>query len=124
MIHSVNCRLPQTPRTPSTAAAHYFDDIFKRPTKPSRLRRSSTTRSIGARSDWADENGDDDEEENGFSSAKRINSVGYLDEEALKKKAEIDEKVAHYVSDQLERVRSQDSASHMQDELEAQLDEP
>jgi hypothetical protein len=63
---SINCRLPQTPRTPSTAAAHYFDDTFSRgnlrrkssvPTTPNtpntpsgRPRRSSTSRSIGNRS--------------------------------------------------------------------------
>jgi hypothetical protein len=71
MIHDsgINCRLPQTPRTPSTAAAHYFDDVLGRGTKDRahqrkksyvgtpgpdgpRMRRSSTSRSIGARSDW------------------------------------------------------------------------
>ena len=69
MIHDtgINCRLPQTPRTPSTAAAHYFDDVLGRGTKDKtrkksyvgtpgpdgpRMRRSSTSRSIGARSDW------------------------------------------------------------------------
>ena len=60
MIHDtgINCRLPQTPRTPSTAAAHYFDDIMGRggnksrknsiPSTPrlGRMRRSSTSRSL------------------------------------------------------------------------------
>jgi hypothetical protein len=63
VIHDtgINCRLPQTPRTPSTAAAHYFDDTMHRsPQRKSsihstpgpgsrtpRLHRSSTSRSMG-----------------------------------------------------------------------------
>ncbi|KAL9613951.1 MAG: hypothetical protein Q9167_001565 [Letrouitia subvulpina] len=53
MIHDTgaNCRLPQTPRTPTAAAAHYFDDTFPHwdhgGDKEPRLRRSSTSRSIG-----------------------------------------------------------------------------
>ncbi|KAI5291176.1 hypothetical protein KEM54_006038 [Ascosphaera aggregata] len=40
--------LPQTPRTPSTAAAHYFDDVFSRHERKRSFRRSSTGgRSIG-----------------------------------------------------------------------------
>jgi hypothetical protein len=56
----MNCRLPQTPRTPAAAASHYFDDVFTRQrrkslsgTRRNSLARSLTrTRSIGARSDW------------------------------------------------------------------------
>ncbi|TKA66342.1 hypothetical protein B0A49_08173 [Cryomyces minteri] len=130
MIHDtgVNCRLPQTPRTPSTAAAHYFDDIFTRQKtmygrneKPHHLRRSSTSRSIGMRSDWNDEEDDDIDGHSDNRSTARANSI-YLDEETLKKKAEMDEHVAHYVADQLERMKSNDSASQYQDEIEAQLD--
>ncbi|KAK5129828.1 hypothetical protein LTR04_005022, partial [Oleoguttula sp. CCFEE 6159] len=124
----VNCRLPQTPRTPSTAAAHYFDDIFTRQKtmygrneKPHHLRRSSTSRSIGMRSDWNDEEDDDIDSHSDSRSTARANSI-YLDEETLKKKAEMDEHVAHYVADQLERMKSNDSASQYQDEIEAQLD--
>jgi hypothetical protein len=55
-----NCRLPQTPRSPSSAAEHYFDDTFSRqrraslgPRRPTGLARSLTRqRSIGQRSDW------------------------------------------------------------------------
>lgn len=125
MIHDtgVSYRLPQTPRTPTTAAAHYFDDIFTtngRPKKPQHLRRSSTTRSIGFRSDWdTSTNGDPDE---ASSPINRINSVGYLDEESLKRKVEVDKHVAHYINDQLERMKSNDSASVNYDEFEAQLD--
>lgn len=128
----MTCRLPQTPRTPSSAASHYFDDVFARgkPRKPAHLRRSSTSRSIGVRSDWNDStNGDangsaieDEEVEPSKLKYKRTNSIGYLDAEALKKKAEVDQQVAHYVSDQLERMKSNDSALSNMDELEAQLD--
>jgi len=134
MIHDtgVNCRLPQTPRTPSTAAAHYFDDIFSkgRVSKP-KLRRSSTSRSIGNRSEWGTStNGDHTEalEDSNEDIQKRFqydraNSIGYLDEEALKRKAEVDEQVAHYVSDQLERLHCNDSASEWKDEIEASVDD-
>lgn len=106
-LHSMTCRLPQTPRTPTAAAAHYFDDVLSsgpRPKKPSNLRRSSTTRSIGFRSDYeASINGDD---EDPTSPARRKNSVGYLDEDAIKAKREIEERFNHYVSGQLERVKT------------------
>ncbi|KAK3092168.1 hypothetical protein LTR53_019717, partial [Teratosphaeriaceae sp. CCFEE 6253] len=70
MIHDtgVNCRLPQTPRSPTVGAAHYFDDTFHRQRRqsmsggggangkrPGGLARSLTRqRSIGARSDWSE----------------------------------------------------------------------
>lgn len=116
--YSVNCRLPQTPRTPSTAAAHYFDDILTRQKKngPRPLRRSSTSRNLG----YVQLNdGDDDQID-----FRRINSVGYLDEEGLNRKAEIDQHVSNYAADQLQRIRTNDSASvnGMQDEIETQPD--
>jgi hypothetical protein len=120
----MTCRLPQTPRTPTTAAAHYFDDIFTRtgrPKKPMNIRRSSTTRSIGYRSDYASTNGDDDDEEDN-NPIKRINSIGVLDEEALRERAKVDKHVAHYISDQLERVRSGDSGDVDGGEFETSLD--
>lgn len=51
----MTCRLPQTPKTPSSGLYHYFDDTFTRNAgaRP-RSRRSSTGRSIGARSDFDD----------------------------------------------------------------------
>jgi hypothetical protein len=83
------------------------------------LRRSSTTRNIGNGQTTTTD--DDDDRSTDF---RRVNSVGYLDDEALKRKAEIDQHVASYVADQLERMRSNDSTSvnGVQDELEAQLD--
>lgn len=116
----MTCRLPQTPRTPTTAAAHYFDDVFSstgKPKKPS-LRRSSTARSIGYRSDWGEStNGDDD-----VATLNRSNSIGFLDEEALKEKAKTDDHVANYVRDQLERIRSNESADIDSGEFETSLD--
>lgn len=87
-----------------------------------RIRRSSTSRSIGVRSDWngseTNEGGDDM-----LSSQKtRTNSVAAEDEDTIKARKEADEHVAKYVSEQLQRVRSNDSAASFHDELEAQLD--
>lgn len=99
---------------------HYFDDVFTRhvkekSTKSARpnMRRSSTARSIGARSDF-----DVDE-------ARSIgNSVETEDAEREKERREADKHTAHYVSEQLERVRSHQSADFENaDEFEAQLDE-
>lgn len=118
----MTCRLPQTPRTPTAAAAHYFDDILSsgpRPKKPSNLRRSSTTRSIGFRSDY--ETSIDGDDEDPASPARRKNSIGYLDEDAIKKRKEIEEKFSHYVSGQLERVKT-GMADYEPDEFETSVD--
>ncbi|BFZ58274.1 hypothetical protein PYCC9005_005336 [Savitreella phatthalungensis] len=66
MIHDtgITCRLPMTPRTPSTAAAHYFDDTFGKMQRRPHHSRRGTGRSIGERSDIshdADANEDDEE---------------------------------------------------------------
>ncbi|KAK8200217.1 Six-hairpin glycosidase-like protein [Phyllosticta capitalensis] len=130
MIHDtgIRCRLPQTPRTPSTAAAHYFDDIFHKykPAKP-KFRRSSTSRSIGKLEDLEGDfrNGVaiEDEPESPVRPMKRVNSVGYFDDAAIEKKKQIDEQVAGYISGKLQKMRSHESAGEdMNDELEAQLD--
>lgn len=104
---------------------HYFDDIFTRhnagqPKKAARpgVRRSSTTRSIGARSDFdTSVNGDDDEPIDG-------KSVGPDNEERERERKEADAHTAQYVSEQLSRVRSNQSADFESnaDEFEAQLD--
>lgn len=120
----MTCRLPQTPRTPTAAAAHYFDDIWNtsgKPKKPHHLRRSSTSRSIGFRSDWeGSANGDDIDHDR--AALNRTNSIGYLDEDSLRRKQEMDEHVAHYVSDQLSRLKSGDSNEFDSGEFEATLD--
>lgn len=109
--------MPQTPRTPTTAAAHYFDDIFSRSAKPSRtdnnrrLRRSSTSRSIGNRSDFEAALNGDAESEDGAHSY-----------EANNRNSETDAHFNNYVSDQLNRVRSRTSLAAYEDEFEAQLD--
>lgn len=117
----MTCRLPQTPRTPTTGAAHYFDEVFSntgKPKKPYHLRRSSTARSIGHRTDWeTSTNGDDD-----LGPIKRTNSIGYLNEEDMQNKAEMDKHVASYVSDQLERIKSNKSDPVDSGELETSLD--
>ena len=149
MIHDtgVNCRLPQTPRTPSVAANHYFDDIFSRggkggrrrssaasssvgpeggaPGARQRHRRSSTHRSIGNHSDVATVNGDADnererdDEEVARSPRSTRSSIAVADRE----REEADAHVARYVETQLERICSEDSAAVGEDEFEAQLDE-
>ena len=120
----MTCRLPQTPRTPSGAAAHYFDDIWNtsgKPKKPHHLRRSSTSRSIGFRTDWeTSTNGEEAEPER--ASFNRTNSIGYLNADALRRKQEMDEHVANYVSDQLTRIKSGESDGVDGDEFEASLD--
>ena len=108
---SINCRLPQTPRTPTAAAAHYFDDVFSKPngTKP-KIRRSSTTRSIGNRSTFhVSTNGDTHDEDD--------------DElyEKERRRSEANEHVANYVTEQLERIQSNESVFD-EDEFEAQLE--
>ena len=116
----LSCRLPQTPRTPSTGILHYFDDVFTRhldPDKPQRqkMRRSSTSRSMGARSDFdTSVNGDDEPRSVG-------NSIGPEDLERERERREADAHTAHYVSEQLSRVRSNQSADYETgDEFEAQ----
>lgn len=104
--------------------AHYFDDVFERHTGQKKdkaprvqMRRSSTTRSIGARSDF-------DMSPNGDDSRSMANSVAPDTTERERERREADAHTAHYVSEQLERVRSHQSADFEDgDEFEAQLDE-
>lgn len=77
------------------------------------MRRSSTARSMAARSDF---DGEDDARSIG-------NSVATENEERLRERREADEHTAHYVSEQLTRVRSHASVEYEgADEFEAQLD--
>ncbi|PSR90513.1 Six-hairpin glycosidase-like protein [Coniella lustricola] len=128
LIHDtgVNCRLPQTPRTPSVGMAHYFDDVLSRqilPRSPSmpRIRRSSTARSIGARSDY-DESEANGYEDNGYHSNGGGSVVGTQDPEFIRQKEEADEHMRHYITEQLERVKSEQVADTYEhgDEFEAQ----
>lgn len=158
---SINCRLPQTPRTPSTAAAHYFDDVFSQAAKrrPSSrrgstrseaptMRRSSTSRSIGAHSTYntAFTDPEDDPRYQGESDARSEKSGATgATEDAFGKpsnltgatnganganghhedadREEADAHVDKYVMDQLSRVKTGDSDTAIyEDEFEAQLD--
>lgn len=117
----INCRIPQTPRTPTAAAGHYFDDVFSRPnaTKP-RIRRSSTTRSIGEQSSFnVSASGDSYREDDEAQSA--IGSVRNEQHERERRKSEANEHLAKYVADQLERIQSNESVLD-EDEFEAQLE--
>ncbi|KAI0013280.1 Six-hairpin glycosidase [Xylariaceae sp. FL0662B] len=106
VIHDtgINCRLPQTPRTPSVGVAHYFDDIFHRhpgvngakPRRPGHIRRSSTARSIGARSDFdASINGEEYD----------VRSVAPEDPEREAQRREADVHLHQYIEEQLQRVK-------------------
>jgi len=98
------------------------------------LRRSSTSRSIGNRSGWGAftngdtedtrhlRNSDTDDVTQDETPAQRRTSVGYLDEAALDRQQEADIHVAHYVTHQLERMRTTSLGESVHDEFEAQLD--
>lgn len=143
MSSRTNCRLPQTPRTPSSAAAHYFDDVFSRQRRaslgprerrPTGLARSLTrTRSIGQRSDWStatstNGNAEDAEDEEGEDAgangkpAERSWSI-YKEEgnENAGKGEDPDDPINRYVQDQLARIKSNESAE-MAEELASQGD--
>ncbi|KAH9821407.1 glycoside hydrolase family 63 like protein [Teratosphaeria destructans] len=146
MIHDtgVNCRLPQTPRTPTAAASHYFDDTFLRQrraslgrtntSRPNGLARSmSRTRSIGARSDWSektngDADGDDDVQSNSTPSRQwtiykedgadpNVGKPGY----GKPGEEDPDDPINKYVQDQLQRIRSNEG-QELADELAATHD--
>lgn len=131
MMNSINCRLPQTPRSPFVAASHYFDDIFSRSGRPSysrrpsvrrSSRRSSIARSIGNRSDYNSTIAGDstpaaastvlDDEEVSRTPSRRNSTVD----------AENEEHISHYVESQLQRVRSSASIATYEDELETRAD--
>ena len=137
--HSVNCRLPQTPRSPSAAAAHYFDDTFTRQRRaslsgrrPSTLQRSKTRqRSIGARSDFSDktngtngegqEEGDADLQSNG--DPNRSWTIYREDDpkSGMPAHEDPDDPINRYVQEQLERIKSDESREYAE-ELAAQTD--
>jgi hypothetical protein len=163
MIHDtgVNCRLPMTPRTPGTAAAHYFDDILSRNPKgslarrksslgpgtpgPGRMRRSSTSRSIGNRASFAT-NGDDTHPDSPKHKRKGSAASSYFGQNAgaesvisdewgeegalslrrQKSEAELseaDEKIDDYVRNELTKIKTgEGEVGVYEDEFEAQLD--
>jgi len=126
MIHDtgINCRLPQTPRTPTAAGAHYFDDIFHKQKNIRPLRRSSTSRNIGNTFMIGADDEEEGEPETKTARMKRVNSIGYLDAEARARKDAEEEELASYVTNQLRQMRSNDSASAeaVGDEVESRYD--
>lgn len=79
---------------------HYFDDVFHRnatgggPNGMPRIRRSSTARSIGARSDFEDD-------------THSVTGSVHHDEERARERSEADAHMHSYVSDQLERYKDE-----------------
>ncbi|KAJ5907398.1 hypothetical protein N7495_000080 [Penicillium taxi] len=132
IIHDtgINCRLPHTPREPFAAASHYFDDIFSRSARggrtpgPSTVRRSSTSRSLGNRSDFA----------SSIAGDMTPSTSHYLDENestplsrcgsssALTNGNGEEHHMHNYVESQLQRVRSSASFGAYEDEFEARND--
>lgn len=125
----MNCRLPQTPRSPAAAASHYFDDVFTRQrrasmsgTRRNSLARSMTrTRSIGARSDWTngnDDNGDGDDESGQKKAPSRQWSIYKEDGDENTtggRKGDHDDHITKYVQDQLQRLKTQDGNEYSEE---------
>lgn len=84
-----------------------------------RMRRSSTGRSIGNRSDFEsmEMNGDEDE----IRSRRSSRAGSYFDPDRIREKVEADEHLHHYISEQLERVKAERSVDGYEDgdEIEA-----
>lgn len=122
--------------------SHYFDDILHRQVGPGgahtpkspmlspmapRLRRSSTSRSLAARSDYSF-NGDEAEEDNtetpvGYEARRgSVNPALLNDPERVKARAEADAHLHSYITQQLERVKLERGADGYEegDEFEAQ----
>jgi hypothetical protein len=84
---------------------HYFDDVFHRNVGSSghggkpHMRRSSTARSIGARSDFEDD-------------THSLAGSVHHDEERSKERSEADAHLHSYVSDQLERYKDENKAGN------------
>lgn len=114
MIHDtgVNRHLPQTPRTPSVAMAHYFDDMVQRSIDMGtprslglqRIRRSSTSRSVGARSDFDAPNGLDEDDAR-LTTRSTTHSALLEDPARARERAEADSHLHRYISDQLNRYK-------------------
>lgn len=148
--NSVNCRLPHTPRTPGAGMSHYFDDILHRhmggaqtprspmlsPTAP-RLRRSSTSRSIAARSDFSvnhlnPRNGSYDSvaatDADVYGNGKGHDRRGSVGTQAMmnhpdrvRARQEADRHLHTYISRELERVRLERGADEEADEFEVEV---
>lgn len=104
--------------------SHYFDDVFARnltrrgsATSIQHIRRSSTARSIGIRSDFdTDVNGTE-------ANASLGHSIHADDPERERERSEADEHMHQYISDQLARFKDDEGAETFfrQDEYEARV---
>jgi len=154
MIHDtgINCRLPQTPRTPSTGLAHYFDDTFSSGLTrkntfaggtPGPMRRSSTSRSLGNRSSFVSTATNGDHFSRGQTTPAVIHDVDAVDSyfdnapsvvtdgddwgeedklERERRKSVADSHFEKFVNDQLTKIKTDESVGVYEDEFEAQLD--
>lgn len=113
MIHDtgITCRLPMTPKTPSTAAAHYFDDTFgKMKTRPHH-QRQGTGRSIGNRSDNADEE-----------DQKSARSVKTNDGKFMPEHDEADKDLIGHIGNRLEKLQTKGFAEPESEEFAVEPD--
>lgn len=127
----MNCRLPQTPRSPAAAASHYFDDVFTRQrraslsgTRRNSLARSLTrTRSIGQRSDWTNGGAATPKTEEYDADANDAgDEAGAIyKEDPAEAKADKDDPINKYVLDRLQKLKANES-SEMSEEIAASGD--
>jgi hypothetical protein len=102
--------------------AHYFDDIMDRGARPRtpstpNLRRSSTARSIGRRSDFGT-NGVPSESSTRRPSMSGLGLEMGGDPDLVREKDQADEATRHYVEQQLNKVKQDRDLEEQQDELE------
>lgn len=114
MIHDtgITCRLPTTPRTPSTAAAHYFDDTFGKMNRKKHHERKGTGRSIGNQSDIEVE-GDGETEHDG----KSVKSMKTNDGKAGPDHTEADQDLIGHIGERLGELQTTGYAAPDNDEL-------
>lgn len=112
MIHDtgITYRLPMTPKTPSTAAAHYFDDTFGK-MKKSHHQRQGTGRSIGNRSDNYDDDLDDEQK-----------SVKTNDGKMLPDHTDADHALIGHIGNRLENLQTKGFAEAEVDEYNVEGD--
>lgn len=152
LIHDtgVSCRLPHTPKTPGAGMSHYFDDILHRyesersqtprpvnvhGMKIPRYRRSSTSRSIGRRSDFGlDEaelpdygspvdgyfpNGKTGGHSRVGSRATTVDVEGAREDgERRRQKTDADAHMSRYVTEQLEHLKNEHGLGDQENDIE------
>lgn len=100
--------------------AHYFDDMFQRsvnghsrhPSGNSLVRRYSTARSIGARSDFENSTHGADDDDARSTAA----SVFSDDPERARARSEADDHMHQYISDQLTRYKADNTTGQYDEE--------